>query len=105
MKKLYIIVNNKSKAEKGKIARACSTVGLLFGLNNNTSDIKFLLSGMPTIVVKGEEFFDRYLEKYSKENKVFGIHCDAGKTQVKNGTILAFGIYEDEKEMRGFKLY
>ena len=51
MKKLYIVVNNKV-ADKGKLARACATIG--------AHNPKETLS-LPTIVVKGGDSFDKLL--------------------------------------------
>lgn len=91
MKNLYIITNNKV-ANKGKLARACATVG---GYNGKRT----LLSKV--VVLKGGDEFYSLMKKY----KISGVHIDAGCTQVKPFTVLAFGVYAEEDEtLRALKL-
>lgn len=82
MKKLYIVTNNKA-ADKGKLARACATIGAMNPIETINN---------PTIVVKGGDVFDELLVQLGDDGLISGCHCDAGHTQVEAGTILAFGI-------------
>lgn len=97
MKKLYIVTNNKA-ADKGKLARACATIGAC----NPTTTLS-----LPTIVVKGGDEFDVLYESIKNAGILFGIHRDAGHTQVEFGTILAFGVMsgsEFDKDLERLKL-
>ena len=89
-KKLYIIVNNKV-ADKGKIARACATIGQS---NPNFGKV---------IVLKGDDKYLELREKY--QNEISGEHIDAGFTQVSFGTSLAFGIIKKNSENIDLKLF
>lgn len=110
MKRLYIVVNNKSKAKHGKIARACTTIGYLF---NNYSREKMILldkfnlmfNNQGVIVVKGGDSFMKHFNKVVMNKEFVGCHKDAGKTQVEENTILAFGLFIEPKLMEDFKLY
>lgn len=85
--KLYIITNNKV-ADKGKLARACATIGAY------SPKVTLLC---PCIVVKGGDKFEELIKEYDSENRISGIHIDAGHTQVENGTVLAFGVITETK--------
>ena len=97
MKKLYIVVNNKV-ADKGKLARACATIGAM----NPYETIN-----LSTIVVKGGDNFDDLLRFSKNMNILSGFHIDAGHTQVKAGTILSFGVMSGsqlDQELQELKL-
>ena len=80
--KLYIVTNNKV-ADKGKLARACATIG---AMNPNET------INLPTIVVKGDKIFHDLLTQVHNDGLLKGIHIDAGHSQVPVGTPLAFGV-------------
>ena len=82
MEKLYIVVNNKV-ADKGKLARACATIGACNPINTRL---------LPTIVVKGGDLFTELYVQLKDDKDLSGVHIDAGHTQVEHGTILAFGV-------------
>lgn len=92
-KKLYIVVNS-TVADKGKISRACATVGMY--------NCHMLFS--PVIVVRA--YTEATYDMLKKTYKISGEHIDAGKTQVKPGTSLAFGvIVKGESNLSKLKLY
>lgn len=89
--KMYIVVNNK-EAKKGKLCRACVTVGMY----NPTYKLS------KVVVVKGGDKYNELREKY--KDKMCGEHIDAGLTQVNTGTSLAFGLIDYDKDIERLSL-
>ena len=93
--KLYIVVNNK-KVDKGKIARACETVG--------QRNPHMLFSKV--IVVKGGDTYKQDKERYTRLGlKISGEHVDLGKTQCKRGTSLAYGVITNNNDNLELSLF
>ena len=96
-KKIYIFVNNK-ECSKGKLARACATIG------QKAPHMRF----SKIIILKGGDNYLNLLDLAKKEKyvtKFIGEHIDAGLTQVEPGTSLAFGVSCFERTKLEGKLY
>lgn len=85
--KQYVIINNKLKMDKGKVARVCLTAGnktrRLIGKINL---LKWYFYGSPAVVLRTDDIQE--IERFVEYNNIkYSKHVDAGHTQVRNGDL------------------
>jgi len=99
--KQIIIIRNDVKMGKGKaMAQACHASVAAFNKSSFFAKRLWLAEGMKKVVLKTnskKEFYEA-VSRARKEKVVFEIIKDAGKTQIKSGTVTALGIGPDNEE-------
>ncbi len=95
MQKQVIVVRKDLKMDKGKLAAQVAHASLEAYKKANASDVAaWEAEGMKKVVVcaRDIEEFMEIKEKAKKEKLPYAVIHDAGKTQLKPGTVTALGI-------------
>lgn len=104
--KYYIVINDELKMSKGKVARVCVTAGMdAITISPYTHSMAIFL--IPSIVLRSGERFEELIALLNKEGTQYGVHQDAGHTQVPKGSVCSVSFFgEDDMEIvKDLRLY
>ncbi len=93
-----IIINNKLKMSKGKIARVCFGLGYSLPRLGMIDKLKWLKNGSTAITLKSDNL-DVEIKILNDNNIKFVKHIDAGRTEVPEGSLCGIAFVIDPKKI------
>ena len=97
--KQIVVINNKLKMRKGKIARVCLMLGYKsHKMLSAVDSIRWFRNNHKAVILKSD-LYEEHLQCVESRGKETKCHIDAGKTSVDKGSNCGFVFFMEEGEI------